>query len=178
MPRSCDDSCWNLADYGWAHLTQQLDEFLSTAIARVEAVYDKFPANWLELNCWPDSGRLIVYPSTEGPFGERDEKVFLQLFSDYLRSEFDRIGSLDRDQQDQEWDALGERFWGAIEACLTTGKARAALSAARRSSPLRIAAFDYEPGEGLFHLGALDQATTAEINRQLAAYKNEWGIPT
>ncbi len=171
------DTCWKLADRGWDDLRDRLDEFLSTAVTRIASVYGKEPAKWLELNYWPDSGRFIAYPSSDGPFGDCDERVFVQLFSDLLEAEWQRSAKSGiADEENDEFNALSQRLWNSIGESLATGKASEALIVARALHPLQVAAFNYEPGEGLFYLTDLDDAVTTEIMRQFAAYKKQYGI--
>src|SRR5947209_3799910 len=98
--------CWCFPDEGWDELCRKLDDFLCEAILAVSAAYQVKPAAWLEVNHWPDSGRLIVYPSDNGPFGGRNETICFQLFSDFLQHEFDRICELPEYAKQPEWDAL------------------------------------------------------------------------
>ncbi len=66
----------------------------------------------------------------------------------------------------QKPNANSNAHWQASEA----------LIVARALHPLQVAAFNYEPGEGLFYLTDLDDAVTTEIMRQFAAYKKQYGI--
>jgi hypothetical protein len=168
--------CWRLPNLGWDDVSDKLDTYLSECFRTIAAAYTDKPVAWIELNYWPDTGRFIVFPSDDGPFGDRNEKVCFQLFSDYLQQEFDRICELPDEQRQAEWDALGQKLWNRVGDCLKDGEAQAALSSARLSHPMKIAAFDYDAGEGLFHLPDIDTSASTEMKQQLADFKKRYGV--
>ena len=63
----CHCIVWELPDNGWEDVARQFDSFLAHAIAAIAAGYAADPVEWLEINRWPDSGRLMVFPSQDGP---------------------------------------------------------------------------------------------------------------
>jgi hypothetical protein len=126
--------CWRLANSGWADLSDKLDDYLSECIRSIAAAYPDKAVEWVELNYWPDTGRLIVYPS-DSPFGDRTERVCFQLFSDYLQEEFDQICEIPDEQNEAEWDALGQKLWDRVGECVTNGEANRALLSARVADP-------------------------------------------
>jgi hypothetical protein len=166
--------CWQLPNLGWEDLSDKLDDYLFECFRSIAAAYPDKPVEWVELNYWPDTGRLIVY-SSDDPF-DRTERVCFQLFSDYLQQEFDRICEMPDEQRQAEWDALGQKLWDRIGECLTNGQAHRTLLSARVAHPMKIAAFDYTPGEGLFHLPVIDPRATAEMNRLLTEFKQRYEI--
>jgi hypothetical protein len=168
--------CWELPNLGWEDLSTKLDAYLSEAIAAIADAYTDLPAAWIQLNYWADSGRLIVYPSDDGPFGNRTERVCFQLFSDYLQHEFDRVCELPGPKRQVEWNALGNKLWSRVGECLKNGRARRALSIARASHPMKLAAFDYDAGEGLFHLSNIDISAYIDMKQQLAEAKKRHGM--
>jgi hypothetical protein len=169
--------CWKLPHGGWDDLARKLDEYLTSAIGTIIAAYADKPIAWLELNYWPDSGRLIVFPSEDGPFGDRGERVCFQFFSDYMQNEFDRICQLpDENQQDIGWEELATKIWNRVGECLTAGQAHIALSSARATHAMRVAAFDYCAGEGLFRLEEFDEVASAEMRRRLADFKRRYQV--
>jgi hypothetical protein len=170
--------CWRLPNRGWDDFAENLDGYLADCFRLIAAACPDKPVAWVELNYWPDTGRLIVYPSDEGPFGDRNERVRFQLFSDHLQQEFERICELPDEHKQVEWDALGQKLWDRVGECLRNGKAQHALSSARLSHPMKLATFDYAAGEGLFHLPDIDGKATAEMKQQLADFKKRYGIPS
>jgi hypothetical protein len=144
---------WELPDAGWDDWATTADQFLADAIRAIVAEYPGERVEWLEVNYWQDSGRLIVWPSQEGPHGDRGERVCFELSSQYLEAASLAISeSVPDSEKDAAWAALGDRVWRRVGVCLTTGTAGRELAVARRSHPLRVAAYDYNPGEGPFRL--------------------------
>src|SRR5262245_7167289 len=90
----CRHVAWELPDSGWDDVARQLDPFLANAIQAINSEYADEPVEWLVINHWPDTGRLIVFPSQDGPNGNRGERICFQLFSIYLENEFLRIGEI------------------------------------------------------------------------------------
>lgn len=150
-PTRCET--WELPDGGWDDFVAVVDRFLAFAIAGIAAEYGGEAVKWLEVNGWPTSGRLMVFPSHEGPFGNRGERVCFELSSKHLEAACSRIGeALPTSDRDAAWTALGRRVWGRVSECLASGAASQELARARRIHKLRIAGYDYEPGEKLFWL--------------------------
>jgi hypothetical protein len=144
---------WKLSDTGWDDWASTVDRFLAHAIRGITAEYTGSPVEWLEINFWQDSGRLIVFPSQEGPSGDRVERVCFELASEHLEVESRRVGnSIPEDEQDEAWEALNVAVWRRVGECLTAGDSSSELSAGRRSHRLRVAGYDYNPGEGSFRL--------------------------
>src|SRR4029077_13928736 len=90
----CRRVYWDLPDQGWEDLARQLDPFLAISIQAIATEYADDCVEWLVINRWPDSGRVLVYPAQDGPNGNRGEKIFFDLSSAYLENEFSRIGEL------------------------------------------------------------------------------------
>src|SRR5262249_22614701 len=147
----CRCVSWLVPDAGREDAIRHIDPFLSAAIRGIAAAHDGEPVEWLELNHWPSSGRLMVYPSRHGPFGGRTARSYFQLCSDYFEGEWRRIGSSSvvDELKDRSLGELSDRLWRAVGESLRRGAAWKALAEARRIHPCRLAAFDYEPGEGL-----------------------------
>lgn len=172
-----DLACRRLPDRGWDDVCAQIDTFLADAIRAIAAEYANEPVEWLEINRWPSSGRLIVFPSQQGPDGDRKERICCQLNSDYLENEWTRIGDSSEDgEEDAAWETLGSQVWDRVESCLRSGNAAHALEDARRFHPFRLATYDYDFGEGLFYLPDLDPDATAEMQRKLAEFKKQYGV--
>jgi len=167
---------WDLPDRGWEDVARHLDPFLATAIREIAAEYAADPVEWLEINHWPDSGRLMLFPAHDGPYGNRKERVYFELSSDYLQNEFLRISDVVPDrEQEREWQALGRKVWGRVGDCLHGGQASRELAEARKVHGLRVSAFDYCFGEGLFHLSDLDEEAASAMRKELARCKREQG---
>jgi hypothetical protein len=146
-PTRCE--VWKLPDGGWDDWAATVDRFLAHAIRGIAAEYAGGTVEWLELNQWPISGRLIVFPSQDGPGGDRGERVSFELASDHLEAASERIGdTVPEPKQEAAWEALARRVWRRIGECLRDGDAAVELAAARRSFRLRVAGYDYDPGEG------------------------------
>jgi hypothetical protein len=147
------------------------------AIQAIATEYANEPVEWLEINHWPDSGRLIVYPSQQGPHGDRDERICCQLISDYLKAEWTRIGdSIPANEQKNAWALLGKKVWDRVGECLRSGEAAQVLKDTRKFHRFRLATFDYDFGEGLFRLSHLDPDANAEMQRKLTDFKRRYGI--
>jgi hypothetical protein len=165
----CRSVYWDLPDQGWEDLVRHIDPFLASAIQTVTAEYAKDPVEWLEINHWPDSGAIIVFPAHDGPYGNRGERICFTLSSNYLENEFLRIGEITSvHQQEAAWKELGEKVWGRIGDCLRHGQASRELAEARKVHPFRLAAFDFDFPEGLFHLTDLDEVALSEMQKELA----------
>jgi len=158
----CRCVCWELPETGWADVARHIDPFLVQAIQAIAAEYADDPVQWLEINYWPASGRLIVFPAQDGPWGHRGERVYFELHSRHLDNDLSRID-----------DAL---VWEQEGECLRNRKASLQLAEARQSHRLRLAAFDYDFGEGLFHLSELDEEAATEMQRELANFKRQYGV--
>ena len=144
---------WKLPDGGWDGWSVTVDPFLAHAIQGIVAECAGSSAEWLEINHWQNSGRLIVFPSDAGPDGDRGERVCFELSSKHLESASRRIGEvLPRPKQEKAWAALSERVWQRVGECLVGGAAAEELATARQTIRLRIAAYDYQPGEGPWRL--------------------------
>jgi hypothetical protein len=144
---------WELPDAGWADWAAHIDLLMAHAIREIAAEYIGEPVEWLEVNYWQETGRLIVFPSQDGPHGDRAERVCFELSSEHLEAESRRVSqSVPEAEQEGAWEALAARVWHLVSACLTTGEAARELAAARRSHALRVAGYDYNPGEGPFRL--------------------------
>jgi hypothetical protein len=144
---------WELPDAGWDEWAAVADEFLAHAIRGISAEYSREPVEWLEINHWPYSGRLIVFPSQEGPHGDRGERICFELASEHLLTVFRRVTS-EVPETDRElvWVDLSRRVWVRVSECLLSGAAGRELATARRSHRLRVAGYDYQPGEGLWRV--------------------------
>ena len=66
---NCRRIFWNLPDRGWTDVAEHIDPFLTQAIQAIASEYRDESVEWLEINRWPDSGRLIVYPRPRGHSG-------------------------------------------------------------------------------------------------------------
>jgi len=144
---------WELLDAGWEDWAAPVDQFLAHAVGSIAAVYAGDSVEWLEINYWRNSGRLIVFPSQDGPFGDRGERVCFELSSKHMEAESPRIGRLVPEaEQDGAMETLASRVWLQVSECLTRGQAARELVAARRSHKLRISGYDDQPGEGPFRL--------------------------
>lgn len=150
-PTRCET--WELPDAGWEDWASNVDRFLAHAIRGIAAEYAGEPVEWLEINYWQSSGRLIVFPSQSGPFGDRGERVCFELSSEHLEGGSRRVGdSVPDSEQDAAWGRLAASVWRCVNQCLTAGEASRELSAARGSHKLRVVGYDYDPGEGPFRL--------------------------
>jgi len=177
MPNSDPDGYdVRLLDLGWEDVSRRLDTFLAGAIRAIMNRCGDKPPNWLEINRWPDSGRLLVFPSPGGPGGDEDDRISCQLTSDYLEHEFLRIADLPDPQP--AWDALGKKVWDRVADSLNHGEASRAIADVPLARPLRLAAYDYNFGEGLFRLPELDPQASEEMRRQLAEFRKRFGITT
>ena len=144
---------WDLPDAGWDDWAANVDRFLAHAIRGIQADYVGDPIEWLEINYWQISGRLIVFPSQDGPHGDRGERICFELSSEHLEAETRRVSeSMPESEQDGAWEELASRVWRRVSECLTSGEASHELSTARRSHKIRVAAYDYNPGEAPFRL--------------------------
>lgn len=99
----------------------------------------------------------MVSPSQSGPRGDRDEHIFFQLCSGYLTEERNRIAAIvdQPEQQDRQWKKLATRLWDRVGVCLSTGDAGETLALAREKQAIKLAAYHYSPGEGIFRLPEL-----------------------
>ena len=150
-----------LPDAGWDDWAACCDRFLAHSIRGIATEYAGDPVEWLEVNYWQNSGRLIVFPSRDGPHGNRGERVCFELSSEHLEAESRRVSELvSKPEQDASWEALASRVWHRVSECLTSGEAYRELSTARRSHKMRVAGYDYNPGEGPFHLDESGRATS------------------
>jgi len=180
--RSCRCTVWNLPDNGWYDVVEHIDPFLAHAIKHIAAEYAPDWFQWLEINHWQDSGRLIVYPSQEGPFGNRGERIYFELSSQHLENESIRIGdawtsgTLSESACDIAWHELKMRVWGSVEYALRFGGAALELAAARQTHPFWLACYDYAPGEDHFQLIGLDEEADIELHKQLAQFKQRHGV--
>lgn len=97
--------------------------------------------------------RLLVFPSQEGPHGDRGERVCFELAGEHILCVFRQVAA-EAAETDREcaWIDLSRRVWRWISACLQTGDAGRAFAAARRTHRFRVAGYDYQPGEGLWWL--------------------------
>src|SRR5689334_3348264 len=82
---------WDLPDQGWQEVARRIDPFLASAIQTIAVEYPDDPVRWLVINLWADSGRLLVYPAQDGPNGNRGERIYFALHSDYLENRHNRI---------------------------------------------------------------------------------------
>jgi len=149
----CRYEVWNLPDGGWNDWADRADRFLAHSIREIAAEYAGEPIEWLEINHWPYSGRLIVFPSQEGPYGDRIERVCFELSSEYLEAAVRQVSkSVPEADQESMWVSLSRRMWMQVSECLLHGDAGRQLAIARQSHRLRVAGYDYEPGEELWWL--------------------------
>jgi hypothetical protein len=144
---------WELPDAGWADWTAHVDLLMAHAIREIADEYIGEPVEWLEVKYWQDTGRLIVFPSQDGPHGDRAERVCFELSSEHLEAESRRVSqSVPDAEQEGAWEALALRVWRRVSECLTAGEAARVLCTARRSHALRVAGYDYNAGEGPIRL--------------------------
>jgi hypothetical protein len=173
----CRCIVWELPDCGWEDVAGRLDPFLAHAILSIAAEYATEPVKWLEVNHWPDTGRLMVFPSQDGPNGNRGERIYFEFRSNCLENEFLRIGMLGTQAgRSSAWEEMENRTWHRVGDCLTKGHAARQLAKARKIHRFRIAAFDFCFGEGLFHLPELDKEATVEMQELLVRLKKQSGI--
>ncbi len=143
---------WELPDAGWDDWAAIADRFLAHAVRAIATDCPAGAAEWLEVNHWPYSGRLIVFPSRDGPHGDRGEPVCFELSSAHLEAASRRIGASVPDaDQDAAWAVLAERVWRRVSECFA-GAAGRELAAGRVLHRLRVAGYDYQPGEGPWRL--------------------------
>jgi hypothetical protein len=144
---------WELPDASWDDWAAVADEFLVHSINGIAAEYARASVKWLEINHWPHSGRLIVFPSQDGPSGDRNERVCFELVSEHLLTLFQRVKTeVPEADYEAAWTNLSRCVWLRVSDCLTGGAAARTLATARQSHPLRVAGYDYQPGEGLLWL--------------------------
>jgi hypothetical protein len=168
---------WGLPDHGWEDVARQFDPFLASAIQGIAVEYTGEPVAWLEINHWPDTGRLMVFPAQDGPEGNRAERVYFELSSNYLENEFLRRGAAASTEcRARAWEELVKNVWEQVENCLCHGQASRQLAEARKVHRFRLAAFDYNFGEGLFHLTELDREASAEMQKELEKFKRMYGV--
>jgi hypothetical protein len=150
---ACCHEVWKLPDRGWDDWSACVDQFLAHAIGGIAAEYVRESVEWLEINHWPYSGRLIVFPSREGPPGDRHERVCFELTSQHLEAAFQQVDeSVSGAERETVWVALSRRVWLLVSECLQSGASGQELVAARRRHLFRVAGYDYNPGEGLWWL--------------------------
>jgi hypothetical protein len=144
---------WELPDSGWDDWAATADRFLARAIRGIASEYAGEQVEWLEVNHWPYSGRLIVFPSQDGPHGDRGERVCFELASEHLLTVFRQVKDA-APEADREWVwvELSRRVWVRTSECLLSGAAGRELTAARQLHRLRVAGYDYRPGDGLYWL--------------------------
>jgi hypothetical protein len=144
---------WELPDAGWDDWAAQVDRFLAHSIRSIVGEYAGDCIEWLEINYWQNSGRLIVFPSKDGPLGDRGERVCFELSSEHLVSESRWVSeSVKEIEQDGAWEGLASRVWHRIGECLVRGEAAHQLATAREFHGMRVAGYDYNPGEGPLRL--------------------------
>lgn len=143
---------WELADRGWEDWAATVDPFLCYAIEGISTTCSSDLAEWLEINHWPDSGGVIVFPSQD-PYGDRGELCCFELSSKHLAHDFECISkNVAPNDQEQAWERTERRVWGEISSSLRNGGASKALAVARQRLRLRIFGYDYNPGEELWWL--------------------------
>lgn len=164
---------WELPDGGWGEWAAVADRFVAHAARAIAAECSAGAAEWLEVNYWQASGRLIVFPSRGGPHGDRGEPVCFELSSAHLAAAARRVGASVPDaEQNAAWAALAGRVWRRVGECLTAGAAGRELAVARASHRLRVAAYDDQPGEGPWRLtesGAFATGHAADAEPDAAA---------
>jgi hypothetical protein len=166
---------WDLPDQGWKDVARRIDPFLASAIRAIAAEYAADPVQWLVINHWADSGRLLVYPAQDGPNGDRGERIFFDFNSDYLENRHSYITeALTGLELQRAWKELAGVVWWRVSDCLRHGKASRQLAEARKVHRLRLAAFDYGFGEGLFYLTELDEEAAAEMQKELARSRRRY----
>ncbi len=173
---------WELSDAGWDDWASRLDSFLEHAIRGIAAEYDDTPVEWLEINYWQNSGRLIVFRSQDGPHGDRSERICFELASEHLEAESRRVSeSLPEPEQDASWQALASRVWRRVSECLASGKpagsCRLLAAGTRCGSPVTITIqargrTDSTRAEAPPDLAAADLAT----GRASSASKAQWSV--
>jgi hypothetical protein len=164
---------WSLPDTGWSDVAQTIDTFLAEAIATISVECTEYKFHWLEICLW--GSRLLVYPSENGPFaGERTEPIYYQLCMSYFESEFNKLNPAgDAAIYDQQAAKLLRLVWDRVERCLREGSAHAALTAARHQHSFKLAAFDYDPREGMFQLPTLDELAAEELRLEYKLYQEK-----
>jgi hypothetical protein len=116
----------------------------------------------------------MVFPAQDGPYGNRGERVHFELQSGHLENEFKRLADVPPgDQQGGALETLGRMVWRRTGHYLRSGRASRQLAEARKVHRLRLAAFDYCFGEGLFRLIELDEEAAPEMVRVLNRSKRE-----
>jgi hypothetical protein len=144
---------WELPDAGWEDWSAKVDHFLAHAIQRIAAEYADDLVEWLEINYWQNSGRLIVFPSRDGPLGDRGERVCFELSSEFLANQSRWVSeSVQEPEQDGVWEEFASSVWRRVGESLLGGQSAHQLAVARKLHKMRVAGYDYSPGEGPFRL--------------------------
>lgn len=173
---------WDIPNEGSPPLFSVIDDFLEAAISVIPLAHCDASAQWLELSFWPSSGRIIVYATDDGPFGDRDgERVNYSLNSSFIEDEFMSFEfDVDSDPSGKAFEAkcnqMLEPVYSRVRESLTSGKAAKALEEARKKHPLKLAIYEYDPREGLFPLkDMLPVEFFVEYEKYLEWFKSEHG---
>lgn len=168
---------WELPDTGWENVANFIDLFMDQALCTILAEYREERVEWLEINHWPISGRLMVFPSQDGPGGNREERLYFELYSQHLQHEFNRISdSLPEEERDRALKELCLKVWQRIGDSLRNGQASQQWTEARKVHRLRLAALDHNFGEGPIRLSELDELAAAEPRRKLDRFDQDYEI--
>jgi hypothetical protein len=141
----CED--WRLNDAAWSDWESVCDDFLTHVIRTIRSKCSSLEAEWLQFVFWPNSGRLVVFPSRLG-IGEGGEPVRFALSSRHLEAAHRQILSVPKEEQVAAEESLSRRVWSRVGKCLTEESAARELLHARRSLRLRVTTCEYESEEG------------------------------
>jgi hypothetical protein len=149
----CHCMVWRTTAAGWLELSVRVDALLATAIARITEELTADDAQWLEINYWPDAGRLVVFPSAREHRGQPAERFCFELSSKFLASEFVRVvENAPADCKQPEWQQTERLVWITVSSALRENQAAAKLREARKTHPLRIVGYSFDLKENLVRL--------------------------
>ena len=97
---------WELPDAGWDDWAAACGSIPGPCDSGHRGRVRRRSVQWLEINYWQGSGRLIAFPSQDGPHGDRGERVCFELSSEHLGAEAQRVSeSVPEAEQDRAWEA-------------------------------------------------------------------------
>jgi hypothetical protein len=148
---------WKHPNEGYDTFKEVGDLFISTAIDDIAAEYRGEYVEWLEIMengpvVFPNNQdyRVIeITPTRHGPFTDPDMQLCYRLHTKLWQ---DEIATLPPEAEEFDYKAISLRFWDIIAECLTSERAYIALAKARTSHPMRLAAYAYDPAEGMHYL--------------------------
>lgn len=150
--------------------------FISTAIDDMVKEYQDPRIEWLEIMtdgpvvaADGDYQAVNVTPTVDGPFGDGETRLTYRLYSKLLRDELNADLTSD---VEPDYDAVDRRFWRIVEECLTSERSYIALTKARTIHAMRLAAYAYDPREGMHYLPNL---VDAEFDLQYQQYLADRG---